>query len=373
MRNWQICLLLLATTALLQACSGTGAEQPAKHPPTSEPAITRIAFGSCAKERLPQPIWQDILKQQPDIFLFIGDNQYADYWEKNGKLQSAPVESKARINEAYQALAAKPGFAKLRSSIPVLATWDDHDYGANDAGKDFPLKAESQQAFIDFFGFAPEHPIHQQQGVYHSKILGPTGQRVQFILLDTRYHRSALTKAKVGQPYARYAPSTDPEADMLGEVQWQWLAEQLRKPAEVRIIASSIQVVAWQHGWESWGTMPTERQRLYDLITQTGAKGVVFVSGDRHLIEVSKDTGLNNARVPYPMWDFTSSGLNDKPRPVSEANAYRVGSVTRTSNFGVINIQWQQPLRNSQITFRGLGENDQVLTQVQFALSELGY
>ena len=43
------------------------------------------------------------------------------------------------------------------------------------------------------------------------------------------------------------------------------------------------------------------------LIAETGASGVLFVSGDRHLMEISRDVTRN---APYPLWDFTSSGLN---------------------------------------------------------------
>ena len=78
---------------------------------------------------------------------------------------------------------------------------------------------------------------------------------------------------------------------MLGEDQWAWLEEQLRTPAEVRLIASSIQVVAEDHGWEKWMNFPHERERLYRLIRETRAEGVVFLSGDRHLAELSMMDG----------------------------------------------------------------------------------
>ena len=40
--------------------------------------LTRIAFGSCADEEKPQPIWDAVLAYQPQLFLFAGDNVYGD-------------------------------------------------------------------------------------------------------------------------------------------------------------------------------------------------------------------------------------------------------------------------------------------------------
>jgi alkaline phosphatase D len=109
---------------------------------------------------------------------------------------------------------------------------------------------------------------------------------VQVILLDTRFFRSPLkpTDQRNAPGRERYLPDEDPTKTMLGEAQWAWLADRLREPAEVRLIVSSVQVLAEGHGWERWGNFPRERQRLYDLIRDTGARGVVYLSGDATLV-----------------------------------------------------------------------------------------
>ena len=144
------------------------------------------------------------------------------------------------------------------------------------------LKAESQQVFLDFFGVSAESPRRKRAGIYHAQTYGKPGQRIQVILLDTRYFRSPLNN--IGRPKVRtegrtgpYGITKDPDATILGEEQWQWLEDQLLQPAELRIVASSIQVVSDQHGWECWGTMPSERKRLYDLLNKTTANGVVVL------------------------------------------------------------------------------------------------
>ncbi|MGD9688613.1 MAG: alkaline phosphatase D family protein [Phycisphaerales bacterium] len=350
----------------------------------AEPVIDTIAFGSCARERREQPIWDEIIKTDPDLFLFIGDNQYADFWEKDGKMVMQRVPGIERIDEAYAALAAKPGFQRMKAHCPMLATWDDHDYGDNDSGKDFPFRAQSQKAFLDFFGFASDDPIRRQEGIYHARTFGPADKRVQVILLDTRYHRDLLEKgtpgaaapgtsprgARGGGPYV---PTTNTSKTVLGETQWRWLEARLHEPAHVRIIVSSIQVVADEHGHETWGNFPHERQRLYDLIASTGASGVVFISGDRHLAEVSVDRGRGSAHpVPYPMWDFTSSGMTEPPGKASDPNSFRVGPVSRETNFGVIEIRWgDHPPETTEISFTARGDKSQMITRQSVFLTDL--
>src|SRR5262245_53217116 len=176
-----------------------------------------------------------------------------------------------------------PGFQAIRRACPILATWDDHDLGANDAGSDYPRKEESQRIFLDFFGDAVDSPRRYRPGVYDARVFGPEGRRLQVILLDTRYFRTSPLKRDVRTLMSQgpYIANKDPDATILGEDQWRWLAEQLKVPAEVRIIASSIQVVAEDHGWEKWMNFPRERERLFTLIRDTGAQGVILLSGNR--------------------------------------------------------------------------------------------
>ncbi len=301
--------------------------------------MTLIAFGSCAKEREPQPVWESIQADQPDLFLFIGDNNYADIWYEDGNRIMAPVTSRERFEEAYRMMGDQPGFAALRAEVPVMATWDDHDYGANDAGREYPLKSIAQTMFLEAFHFDQADPLWQQTGIYHARSFGPEGRRVQIIMLDTRSFRDPLERvaASKGGPYG---PTQDESRTVLGEDQWRWLEAQLRHPADVRIIVSSIQVVAYEHGWETWGNFPHERQRLYSLVESTGAQGVLFLSGDRHLAEISRDAGQTGSAVPYAMWDFTSSGMTDEIKTISEPNQYRVGPVYRGTNYGLVRLDW---------------------------------
>jgi alkaline phosphatase D len=123
---------------------------------------------------------------------------------------------------------------------------------------------------------------------------------------------------------------------MLGERQWQWLERQLEVPAELRLFASSLQVLADFTGWESWVTYARDHQRLIDLIRRKNANGIVFLSGDMHYAELSK----LDVNVPYTLWDLTSSGLTEEWN-VPTPNANRVSQVLPEANFGYIDIDWQ--------------------------------
>ena len=322
-------------------------------PAPAEEAISTIAFGSCAREDREQPIWESIVAQRPELFLFIGDNVYVDIPE--------PPTSMGDFAAAYRALAAKPGYQLLLATCPILATWDDHDFGLNDSGVEFPLKKGAQQMLLTFFEERADSPRWRREGVYGSWEFGPEGRRVQVLLLDTRYFRDALRRKPVDQREegsGPYLPHTSNAPTLLGDEQWAWLEQELSKPADVRLIGSSIQVVASEHGWEGWCNFPHERRRLYELIGRTGAGGVLFLSGDRHLIEISRD---EEPGTPYPMIDFTSSGFNWGENQVDEPNRFRVGPVLRRPNFGVIRIDWRaQPV---SIKLEGLGGDGQRLLE----------
>lgn len=341
-------------------------------PPGPGPAapLTRIAFGSCGDQDRPLPIFDSIVAAKPELFLFLGDNIYADIDETTNKLIPAAKITPARIQSKYDVLAKHPGYGKLKATCPLMATWDDHDFGANDAGEEFVHKDESQRMFLDFFGAAPDDSRRKQKGVYTAATYGPPGKRVQVIMLDTRYHRTKLQRAKAPPPGERvppYLPNTDAGATVLGEEQWTWLEAQLQQPAEVRIVASSIQIVADEHGWEKWANFPKERDRFYELVRKTGTAGVVVLSGDRHLGEISLDA----TSVGYPLYDVTSSGLNQgaKAWRAPEKNSHRVAAMPYGDNFGMVLIDWSTD--NPRLTLQLRDEDGDVMSAVKVRLATL--
>ncbi|MEM7166491.1 MAG: alkaline phosphatase D family protein [Planctomycetota bacterium] len=320
----QRCLSALAFLAgVLLAVAGCSPV--AKQLQSSTPAVSRIAFGSCLRQSEPVPILTAVVATDPQLFVFLGDNIYGD------------SEDMTVLQKKYDALRAKPEFQAL-AKVPMLATWDDHDYGMNDAGREYSQRVASQQLFLDFFGVPADDVRRQREGVYHSEIVGPPGRRLQVLLLDTRYHRTALN-ALPKRPPGRgpYLPNVDTTGSMLGAKQWKWLEQELRKPAELRILASSVQLLADEHGWECWGNMPWERAALLRLLQ---GKNVIVLSGDRHHAEVSLDGKAG--QLGEGLYDITASSLNQGRSSVNESNRYRVGEPYPGTNFGFLEIDWDR-------------------------------
>ncbi len=294
--------------------------------------ITRIAMGSCIRQDKPQPIWEAVARYRPEVFLLLGDTIYGD------------TEDMEVLRRKYAVLAANEGFASLRRTVPILAVWDDHDFGADDAGRDYRMRRGSQEVFLDFFGVPADAPLRGQEGIYQAVTAGPPGRRVQFICLDTRYHRSPLATLSADQRRllgGRYRPTDDPSATVLGAEQMAWLGRVLKEPAEVRIVLSSIQFAFTGHHWEHWGNFPVERAQILKLIRDSGVGGVIFVSGDRHAAEISRIPAGPDG-LDYPLYDLTASSLNQAmPASMSrEPNPLRLGPHQRGVNFGTIDIEW---------------------------------
>ena len=319
---------LLARAVSLAALAGcTTSSAPVVPVGATASDALRIAYGSCIDQTRPAPIWDTILAGKPDLFVFGGDNVYCEM-----------PYSLARLRRAYAIAAESPGMSRLRRSVPHISIWDDHDYGLNDGGAEFAFKAESKAEFIEFWKLAADDPRRSRDGLYHAQVFGPPGRRVQVVLLDERWFRSPWkrTDQRDAPGKERYVPDDSLDKTMLGEDQWRWLDAQLRQPAEVRLLVSGVQVVAEGHGWERWGNFPRERERLYRLIAATGAQGVVFLSGDRHIGALYRES----SGTPYPFYEMTSSGITHPWREADEAGPNRLGALFTEYHYGTVDIDW---------------------------------
>lgn len=322
------------------SCEGgvAGEEEESKKLITEE-VVLRVACGSCYKTRYKHSgdIWPVISSIEPDLFLFMGDNIYSDTHDMN------------LMRQKYAKLNGVAEYVDFRKKHELLAVWDDHDYGVNDAGEEFAEKVESQKNFFDAFGYAVDHPARKRKGIYHSKLQGPEGKRLQIINLDTRYHRSALkvgvieAKSRLGKVFKRkyYKPNTDAGVTMLGEEQWEWLEKELAKESDLCLIVTSIQFITEGHIYEKWANLPKERQKMIDLLKRFPNKRVIFLSGDRHLAEVARLPKEVSGLV-YELVEMTTSGMTHAGASKA-TNKYRVeGSYYNKVNFGSVEIDWPE-------------------------------
>ena len=284
-------------------------------------AETRIGVGSCFDQAKSPAIWEQIASEDLDGFLFLGDNVYA--------------------SRHFSEVNLKAAYERASSVIPwdqlgfIHATWDDHDFGRNDGGSDFMGQSISRRLFWQFFG--PHMDVQQASpyGVYHSAIREIEGHQIQFIALDTRSFRGQLKPTLLrNTPGAeRYVPNFDLSQSMLGEEQWTWLEDTLKRPADIRILMSSIQILAEGHGWERWGNLPHERDRLLEMLRLRLPSDLLLVSGDRH-VGGAYELVFEGERFI----EITSSGLNMAWSRATEYLPNQIGDPIRENHYAVISI-----------------------------------
>ena len=309
-----------------------------------EPPLQDVLFGSCLDTH-DHPLLDLTLTLPRDLFIFMGDNIYAD---KGG----VPM-----MREKYALLKNSRFFRGLRDK-PILATWDDHDFGLDDGGADCPIKKQAQEEFWNWLDEPAGSPRRQQEGVYHARSFGPPGRRAQVILLDTRSFRSPLKRVPKAQAMlgGTSVPTDDETTTMLGAAQWRWLAQVLTEPADLRLIVSSIQFAPEAHGGECWANFPHEQRRL---LARLKGHHALVLSGDRHWCEFSHQG----------VFDFTSSSMTQKhPRGTPTPNRHRI--VPRTHhlpNVGHLHLDWSA----AAVTAKIIGEDGLVKIEHRVPFPEL--
>lgn len=287
--------------------------------------ISTIAFGSCSKQDQPEDqLWNEINSANPDLWIWLGDNIYGD------------TENMEVMKEKYDLQKSHPGYQKLLKQTDAIGIWDDHDFGENDGGKEYPAKDGSKKELLDFLDVSEDHPVRSRLGVYQSYTYSSQGGTIKVILLDTRYFRDSLKWNNPGT--SEKSSIINPSGDILGETQWAWFERQLSDPTiDFFVIGSGIQVIPNQHRWEKWSNFPKSRGRLFKTVTKANAP-LVFLSGDRHLSEVSK---IEIPEYKYPIYEFTSSSLTSPSGIEKEENQYMVKDKIYETNFAVLSIQWE--------------------------------
>ncbi|WP_407527714.1 alkaline phosphatase D family protein [Lacibacter sp. MH-610] len=313
-----------------------------------EVTTTSIAFGSCGHEDEEQPVLSLAADYKPDAFVFLGDNIYGD------------TDNMDTMQHKYNKLGSKPEFQKIRAAAKLYAIWDDHDFGRNDAGKWYPFKKESKEIFLNFFNEPAASERRKHEGIYHTEYLTKNGKTIQLILLDVRTFRSDLLlfdkkNSELQQRYfypLDYQPHASADSTLLGAEQWKWLEGELKKPADLRFICSGSQFAIEFNGYEAWANFPHEQKKMTDLIKNTKANGVVFLTGDVHYAEISKlqEPGL------YPLYDITSSGITST-WSFATPNKNRIEGPVMDNHFGLITVEWKaDPVIKMQIIDKNKNE-----------------
>lgn len=288
---------------------------------TTAPAPTTrtqfsVAFGACPRvERHPvQPIWAALQARQPNLMLWLGDNVYADTLDPD------------ILAECYQRQRALPEMQQFIRTVPQLAIWDDHDFGLNDSDKNNPIKVQSLEIFRRYWA-NPAYGLPNTPGVFFSFSYG----RVDFLMLDCRYHR-----------YSSVAPDV-PGKTALGSAQKDWLKSALRSSIAPFKIVVSGQPWSDEKGpdGESWEAFANERAELLAFIRDEKISGIVLLSGDNHVGELN--CLPESAHGGYDLFELSSSPLAQDPS-VSWVNYRTIPRLRQVyfsgSNFGLLSFDF---------------------------------
>ncbi|RYD64707.1 MAG: hypothetical protein EOP58_09015, partial [Sphingomonadales bacterium] len=232
----------------------------ARTAPASKRPI-RIAFGSCCRVQIDQqqPVFDAIAAMEPDLFLWLGDNIYAD------------SDMEAAFTDNYARQRAVSSLQPLLRSVPQLATWDDHDFGYNDSDGANPAKSMTLKLFKRWWA-NPSAGTADTPGIFFRHSFGP----IDIFMLDGRYHRDSPN-----------APD-GPAKTMLGAGQKAWLKRELKaSKATFKLLVSGTGWSNAERPGDSWAMYLDERNELLDFIRDNQVTGCLGISGDVHMGEAN--------------------------------------------------------------------------------------
>jgi len=303
------------------------------------PADFKFAFGSGAYindpvfDRAGRPyggqyeIYKNIAYKKPDFMIWDGDNTY---------LRQNEWDSKSGIIYRYTHDWSIPEKQQLFATVPHYAIVDDHDFGPNDSDGSFWNKDTSEEVFGLFW------PNPKRVSGFKSATYQFSYNDAEFFLLDNRYFRDPNN-----------LKSKDPKT-MLGQKQLDWLKKALVfSKARFKFIVMGGQFLNTARNYETYANHGFDKERLdiIDFIYKEGLKNVIFLTGDRHMTEISLlDNGKNYPKI----WDVTVSPFTSGPNTHAEKEPNRLrlpNTLIEVRNFAIFNIVGKGKDRHIKINF----------------------
>lgn len=275
-----------------------------------EPRAVRIAWSAdLMADHAPFKIFDALRREQPDLFLMLGDTMYADIPAKNR------AKDLRGFRTRHRAIRRDGPLQSFLASTATAAIWDDHEIANNAHGGSKSLEI-ARQVFREQWPVRRLDP--EEPGLYRAFRPAP---QVEVFMLDVRSFR-------------------DPPKDrttMLGAAQKAWLFTALKaSTARTKLVVSSVPLLA-PFGDDSWLAFPSERDELLALFASEPPGTVVVLSGDYHLAWhlVDPKTGLNEL-IAGPLGAWTFKGM--QPERLPDVDASGRFAITNGANFGVLDI-----------------------------------
>lgn len=303
-----------------------------------------VAVASCMDDYLDRhfKIWDALAKRNPEYLLLIGDNVYGDKTGKESWVgDGADPET---LWKRYVDVRLTLPLYFQEKLIPVHALWDDHDYGANNSGRDYKHKEESRAIFEAFMAQdISDDEWEKGYGVGGHLSLGD----FNLYFLDGRFER---------------AP--EKEGSHLGPDQTTWIQKKLREEMTPSLLIKGDQFFGGYHTFESFETNhPGDFQKFVEDLKKVTAP-FIFISGDRHLSEIMQ---FPRTLFGRPGFEITSSPIHAKMFPDSEdKNPWRVVANKSDMNFTMLENIAQDD--HWFINVENIGENGNVIYRRELAV-----
>lgn len=296
------------------------------------------ASGDWRGELAPYPAVANAPGMDLDLFVAIGDTIYADFPSPAVPVPQAttPAEFRAKHAEVYGERFGVNTLGDLRSVTAVLATIDDHEVTNDFAGgadvatdprfTDAPGTLINQSVLYTtgldaFVAYNPIEPLvwdgtgdPRFDGVpdlYRSRRYADDAA---MFVLDARSFRDqglpgVTDPTDLGQILAFLAAAFDPSRTMLGNAQFQRLAQDLLSAEQSGvtwkfvIVPEPIQNLGVVNASDRFEGYAAERSALLGFITQNQIRNVVFIAADIHGTVVNNLTFQippSTAQIPVP-------------------------------------------------------------------------
>jgi len=300
------------------------------------PGKFSFVFSSCMREKYMEfNIFEKVKKLSPTFIALLGDQMYGDYdgnlntmedYLANDSLRKKMIaEGEVLLSDKtiIQAFRNKynrvfdENYQKTASSIPLMAIWDDHDFGSDNTDGTYPYKNEARKVFKENF---PDYSfVEKDGGIYYEFSIAD----VDIFVLDTRWYRSPMQN------------EDGEDKKMLGDKQLSWLLDGLQESTSTfKIVFTSVPLNDYggdtssdRVGYDSWMGYKIEREKILDFIKDNHIQGVLMFSGDqhypsahilnwdpplKHISQLEKSIKYSLKDLGTAVFDFSASPLNYK-------------------------------------------------------------
>ncbi len=240
-------------------------------PPEDDPFSFRFVCAGDADTGSNEKVFEFILEEAPLFFCHLGDLHYENVHEANT----------IKYREAYAAALNARRQADLYRNIPIVYTWDDHDFDNNGANSTAPGRKTARLAYQQC---VPHYPLVEGKGnvaIYQGFTVG----RVRFLISDTRSERTPNDE------------DDNAQKTMLGVRQKQWLKDELLAGRDKYPLVVWVSSVPWigkkKKRADSWFGYATERDEIGAFIEDNQINNVCMLAADAHMLAI--DDGRNNS------------------------------------------------------------------------------